>query len=134
MHTTIYFDSFIEVADDCPVAIAEAPPQKVEKTAVSIIFEMVRDHSYQYTSDELIFHVHALKKGISSNQTDKEKERFFARGQPCLRTSPLGKRYGWGIHFNSEGKVAIYAVESDEYKQFSTDKSIRHLKAMRSKI
>ncbi|MFD1678005.1 DUF6157 family protein [Alicyclobacillus fodiniaquatilis] len=26
-------------------------------------------------------------------------------------------KYGWGIRSNNEGKVAIYPVESDEYKQ-----------------
>jgi hypothetical protein len=45
----------------------------------------------------------------------------------------LGKRYGWGIHNDEDGKVALYAVESDEYKRFVNDNSIKHLKAMRSK-
>ena len=133
MHSTNYFNTFIEVAEDCPVAVAEIPPQKVEKTAASIVFEMASNHPYQYTSDELIFHVYALKNGISANNLDAEKERFFAKGQPCLRSSPLGKRFGWGFHFNSEGKVAMYAVESDEYKELVNDKKLKMLKAMRSK-
>jgi len=133
MCSTNYFDTFIEVAEDCPVNCAEVPPQKVEKTAASIVFEMVTAHPYQYSSDELIFHTHALKNGISADDMDAEKKRFFAKGQPCLRSSPLGKRYGWGFHFNSEGKVAIYAVESEEYKNLASDKNLKALKAIRSK-
>jgi hypothetical protein len=43
------------------------------------------------------------------------------------------KRYAWGVHSNKDGKVAIYAIESIEYKNYSKDKSIKHLKGMRSK-
>jgi hypothetical protein len=31
IHTTNYFNTFIEVAEDCPVIVAEVPPQKEEK-------------------------------------------------------------------------------------------------------
>lgn len=36
---------------------------------------------------------------------------------PCLSASPLTKRYGWRIHNSEEGKIAIYALESKEYKR-----------------
>lgn len=58
---------------------------------------------------------------------------FFARPQACLRASPLPKTYGWGLHFDATGRVALYAVESPEYKRFIEDESISHLKAMRSR-
>jgi hypothetical protein len=50
-----------------------------------------------------------------------------------LRTSALGKRYGWGIHCDATGKVALIAHESDAYQQLATDPQMKHLKAMRSK-
>ena len=78
MCSTNYFNTFIEVAEDCPVANAEVPPQKVEKTAASIVFEMVTAHPYQYSSDELIFHIHVQKKKIADNDINTEKERFFS--------------------------------------------------------
>ena len=133
MHTTNYLNTFIEVAEDCPVTVAEIPPQKSEKTAANIAFEMVEPHPYRYTSDEVLFHIYALKNGVAEHEMETEKERFFSKGQPCFRSSPLGKRYGWGVHANSEGKIAIYAVESDEYKKLSTDQKLKILKAMRSK-
>ena len=133
MHTTNYFNSFITVADDCPVSVAEVPPQKTEKTVANIEYEMIKNHPYQYTSDEVLFQVFVVKNNVSDTEWNTEKERFFSKGQPCFRSSPLTKRYGWGIHFDAEGKVALYAVESDEYNHLSQNKNLKMLKAMRSK-
>ena len=133
MHSTNYYDTFIEVADDCPITTAEIPPEKSIKTAANLQFEMVKNHPYQYTSDEVFFQVFVLKKNIDDDQLATEKENFFSKGQPCFRSSPLPKRYGWGVHSNTEGKVALYAIESEEYKKLSKDKTLEHLKAMRSK-
>ena len=133
-HTTNYKNTFIEVAEDCPVNAAEIPPVKAEKTAANLQFEMIIDHPYQFTSDDVIFHVFATKNGISGKQKIKEeREAFFSKGQPCMRSSPLTKRYGWGVHHNEEGKIALYPVGSADYKKLSKDKSIAHVKAMRSK-
>jgi hypothetical protein len=60
------------------------------------------------------------------------REEFFSNGQPSLRSSPLTKRYGWGVHANSDGKVALLAIESDEYAALVNDPGISHLQAMRS--
>lgn len=65
--------------------------------------------------------------------TQKEKTKFFSKGQACFRASPLTKRYGWGVHSNAEGKIALYAVGSEEYQKLSEDQALKHLKAMRSK-
>jgi len=134
MKTTNYFNTFIEVAEDCPVKKAEMPPEKEEKTVANLQFEMIYDHPYKYTSDDVIFHVYATKNKITGKQQlAAERERFFSKGQACLRSSPLTKRYGWGVHSNEEGKVAIYAVESAEYKKLSKHKTLKQVKAMRSK-
>jgi hypothetical protein len=44
----------------------------------------------------------------------------------------LPKRYGWGIHNNSEGKITLIAVESPLYKQLLDDPRITKIKAFRS--
>jgi Family of unknown function (DUF6157) len=135
IHTTNYKDTFIEVAEDCPVKSAEIPPRKgEEKTAAVIQFEMVYNSPYKFTSDDVIFQVFAEKNKIKSKtQLISERENFYSKGQPCMRSSPLTKRYGWGVHNNVDGKVAIYALDSAEYKKFSKDKNLAHTKAMRSK-
>ncbi|MFB7893762.1 DUF6157 family protein [Microbacterium sp. NPDC056044] len=72
------------------------------------------------------------RAGIADADRDAERVRFFAKGQPCLRSSPLGKRYGWGIHHDDQGRVALYPVESDEYRRFADDAALAHTQAMRS--
>jgi hypothetical protein len=132
MHTTNYFNTFIEVAEDCPTVSAEIPPMKgEEKTIAHLQFDMIMHHPYRYTSDEVIFAIHAQRKDLPNDEV--EKELFFSKGQPCLRSSQLGKRYGWGIHYNEEGKMALYPADSDEYKTFVADAQLKHTKAMRSK-
>ena len=131
MHSTNYFNSFIEVADDCQVSVAEVPPQKKEKTVAAIEYEMIKNHPYQYTSDEVLFQVYVVKNNISDSNRNTEKEIFFSKGQACLRTSPLTKRYGWGIHYDADGKIALYAMESIEYSNLSQNENLKVIKAMK---
>ncbi|WP_217601880.1 DUF6157 family protein [Chitinophaga sp. GbtcB8] len=134
MHTTNYINTFIEIADDSPTATAEIPPLKGDnKTAANIQFEMIIDHPYKYTSDDVLFNVYAVKNNIRKSDLKEEREKFFSKGQACMRASALTKRYGWGVHANEEGKIALYGVDSDEYKKFIKDKKLQHVKAMRSK-
>lgn len=111
--------------------MAEVPVSKNGKpTVASMQYQMIAENPYQYTSDDVIFTVHALRNNIEA--TAQEREAFFAKGQPCLRSSPLGKRYGWGVHSDAEGRVALYALESEEYRKFAKDAQLKQTKAMRS--
>jgi hypothetical protein len=133
MHSTNYINTFIEVAEDCPTQSAEIPPQKGDdKTVANLHFEQLVAKPYHFSSDDVIFQTFTCKKAITEN-LETEREMFFSKGQPCMRTSPLTKRYGWGIHSNAEGKIAIYPVESAEYQQFVADGSLKKVKAMKSK-
>ena len=133
MHTTNYINTFIEVAEDCPVKLAEVPAQKGEaKSVANLHFEMVEAHPYQFTSDDVIFKTFAVKNNLESN-LENERNQFFSKGQACMRCSPLTKRYGWGVHSNEEGKIAIFPRESEEYERFLKDESVKRVKAMRSK-
>lgn len=133
MTTTNYVNTFISVAEDCPGTSAETPPKKGDKeTAATLQFEMIRNNPYKYDSDTVLFHVYAVKNELTKSELKAAREMFFAKGQPCLRASPLTKRYGWGVHSNEDGKVAIYAVDSPEYARLKKDKNLNQIKAMRS--
>lgn len=132
-HSTNYFNAFIAVAEDCSTLSAETPkPFRGEETAATIQFDMVKNNPYRFTSDDVLFQVHAAKKRVARKDMDREREVFFSKGQPCMRCSPLTKRYGWGVHSNAEGKIALWAIDSKEYKKLSLDQSLRQLKAMRT--
>jgi len=132
-HTTNYTNTLIEVAEDCPVSHAQIPAEKKEKTIARLQYEILIKNPYQYSSDDIIFECYAIKNDISEHEKQKEREKFFSKGQPCLRCSPLAKKYGLGFHHNSEGKVAMIPVESEEYQTFLNDSAVTKTKAMRSK-
>jgi Family of unknown function (DUF6157) len=129
-----YFDTFIEVADDCPAQTASVPAQKGGKKTIPVLqYEMIANHPYKYTQEDVLFETYADQNDIPAAERPAERHKFFTREQPCLRSSSLGKRYGWGIHSNINGKVALYAVESKDYKRLAGDATLKHVKALRSK-
>ena len=134
MTTTNYFNTLIEIAEDSPAITGETPPLKGKKKSVANLqYEMLHGHPYEFTSDDVLFTVHATRKEIPEVDLSQQREIFFSKGQPCFRASPLTKRYGWGIHSNEEGKIALFGVESAEYQALVADESVVKKKAMRSK-
>lgn len=133
MKTTNYFNTFIEVAEDCPATHGETPPVRGSKSVANLQFEMLHDHPYEFTSDDILFAVFATRKELPPEELMEQRALFFSKGQPCFRASPLTKRYGWGVHSNKEGKIALFGVESETYQNFVADDSVVKKKAMRSK-
>lgn len=132
-HTTNYRNTFIEVAEDCPAGAGQIPPPKgTGRTAAGIQFEMISKSPYKYTSDDVLFQVYAEKNDLTAEELPAAKERFFSKGQPCLRASPLTKRYGWGVHSDEDQKIAIFGRETPEYERLSSDKTLNVVRAMRS--
>ena len=133
-HTTNYTNTFIEVAEDCPVQSAEIPPIKGDnKTIANLQYEMVFNNPYKYTSDDVLFHCYTMRNSIPASEMEKSRQTFFSKGQACMRASALPKRYGFGVHHNEESKMAILPLESEEYKKLASDPKLKHLKAMKSK-
>ena len=132
-HTTNYKNTFIEVAEDSPILQSEIPPLKRNRTLANIQYEMIAGNPYKYSSDDVMFECFAIKNDISEAERSEARKEFFSKGQACFRSSALGKRYGFGIHHDADGKVALYPVESTEYERFANDESVAHVKAMRTK-
>lgn len=133
-HTTNYYNTLIRVAPDTRKESAEVPPVKGDKLSVANIqYDMISSRPYQLTSDDVLFNTYALRNELAGSELKAAREKFFSKGQPCLRTSPLTKTYGWGIYCNKEGKVALVAMESEAYEKLANDSSVNHVDAMRSK-
>ncbi|MFB4349978.1 DUF6157 family protein [Microbacterium sp. CR_7] len=131
-HTTDYRTTFMEVAEDCPTDHAEEPPVGEKPTIAALHYRLITEKPYGRTSDDVIFETHALRQGIDTDDA-AAREAFFSKGQPCLRSSPLGKRYGWGIDHDADGRVALVPRESEEYALRAADPAIAHTRAMRSR-
>lgn len=133
LHTTNYFDTFIEVADDIKVSAAKIPEVKNDKkTIASMQFEMLSKKPYTYTSDDVLFQVYADRNDLTKAEYEAARKQFFSKGQACFRASPLTKQFGFGVHFDHKGKAALYGMETKEYQQFVKDPHVKKVKAMRS--
>ncbi len=132
MHSTNYRNAFIEAADDSKRVLGTVPPEKDPKTVARLEYEILRDHPYEYSSDDLLFLVHASRNGIRKAEWKKAREEFFSKPMACLRASPLCKGYGWGIHHDADSKVALYGMETEAYARLRIDASLEHYRAMRN--
>lgn len=131
MHTTNYFNTLIEIAEDSPVDFGQIPlTKKGTKTIAEMQYGLIVNNPYKYTSDDVLLKVFAERNGTIESQ--ESREGFFSKGQPCLRASPLTKRYGFGVHSDLSGKVALFGAETEEYKTFLSNPEIKKVKAMRT--
>ncbi|MNW34287.1 hypothetical protein D3C74_112590 [compost metagenome] len=136
-----YFNTFIQVALDCPVEYGVVPPIGPKGKSLHVIqYELLSAQPYQHTHEELLYQTHLRHKGIASAEAEFNEEQIrsalFSKKHPCLRASMLPKKYGWGIHYDADGKIAIYGKESPEYQHFTgrdgQKQAIQLLYAMRS--
>lgn len=125
MHTTNYVDTFITVAPDSTAIQGLPPPERTPPSIAQLTFRMIHDHPYRYTSDDVIFGVFAQRNAIGARELAAARAAFFAKGQPCLRCSDLAKKYGWGIHSDGDGRVALVAVETRAYAALASGKAPR---------
>ncbi|MFZ3180067.1 MAG: DUF6157 family protein [Methylocystis silviterrae] len=133
-----YINTFIAVAPDTLAAAGTAPIERSGKKTIAVMeYELISSKPYTYTQEDVQFAVHVQRAAISSSALKIRRaelwQKFFSKPMACMRTSPLPKSYGWGLHFNPEGKVALVAVESPEYKRLSSSRSIEQTSAMRSR-
>jgi hypothetical protein len=135
-----YVNTFIKVAADCPVEHSVVPVAKKEaKSAHMIQYELLTERPYFYGHESLIYAVHLLHKGIPLDESAdfllQVREELFKKSHPCLRASMLPKKYGWGVHYNEDGRIAIYGMETPQYQEFldQGDDKLQVLNAMRNK-
>ena len=132
-----YYNTFIAVAPDTSVKVGTVPVAHGEEVYRG---PGVRAHSaqpYTYTQEEVQFAVHVQRQSVPPAELRARRvelwNEFFSKPLACMRASPLPKSYGWGLHFNEEGKVALVAVESPEYQRLSNNNTIEQTRALRSR-
>lgn len=133
-----YKNTLIKVAEDCPITQSEIPVSHQEKISMHVFqYELLSKHPYKLGHEELIFETHLRQNGIPDDISDAEadaiREKLFSKGHPCMRASALTKRYGFGAHYDEEGKIALYPMESQEYQDLMKDSSIAKVPAMKQK-
>jgi hypothetical protein len=133
-------NSFVRLAPDSPVERSVIPePYAGKPTVHSIQYELLTAAPYKYTLEELIFQTHVRRLGLTKSQITAQRAKIwselFAKSHACMRASALPKKYGWGVHYDEKGRIALYAAESPEYRAFVAGKpgDVKVEYAMRSK-
>lgn len=110
-----YTNTFIAVAPDAEVPPRVPEPRGGRPTVASATWEMIHDAPYRWTSSDVIFTVYADRQGIAADDRAEAADAYYSVGRPCLRASDLGKKLGWGIHADGEGRLALVPHGSQEY-------------------
>src|SRR4051812_23956075 len=115
-----YTNTFIIKAEDCKLDNSVIPSERNgEPTVASIEYALISSNPYAYTQEDVQFLTYLIKNQLEeTNDTEAHREQFFAKPKPCFRASPLVKTYGWGIHYNDEGRIAVYDCSAEAYQQF----------------
>lgn len=130
LHSTNYFDTLITISPDCPAGEGAVPPKP--GTVAAMQYEKLMAAPYSRTSDDLLFEIFAERNGIPVAGRVEARAAFFSEGQPCLRSSPLVKSYGWGVHHGAAGRVAIFGAETAQYRDLVERGNVTKVTGMRS--
>jgi hypothetical protein len=133
-----YYDTFIAVAPDTRATTGVAPPLRAgSPTVAAIEYALISSRPYELTQEDVQFAVHARREGIPPERLAAERGRlwddFFSRPMACMRSSPLPKTYGWGLHFDAAGRVALVPLESPDYERLSRDPGLTQTRVLRSR-
>lgn len=131
MHTTNYRDTLILPSPDCGADSAVAPGKPGSIAALQ--HDRLAAQPYGLTSDELLFGVHADRQAIAQTDRAAAREAYFSKGQACLRASPLVKTFGWALHHDADGRVALVDPASAHFAELLDREGITKLAGMRSK-
>lgn len=123
MESVNYVNTFITVAPDSSATEGSVPPERPDPSVAARTLTMIREHPYQHTSGDVIFTIWADRRDMAAAERAEARREFYSKGQACLRSSDLGKRYGWGIHSDADGRVAVYGIDSPEYHAFTAGTS-----------
>lgn len=111
---------FIQVAEDCPAEQGLVPPQRAKPSLAQCQHELLLRYPYRFNSHELVVAMRLLQEGVPEacwgEAMAPRMHEIFAKPQPCLRVSPLAKQYGWGLHLDAEGRVAMVGRETEAYR------------------
>lgn len=132
-------DTFVLVAPDCPASAAIVPRARASgPTVAALQHELLTARPYALTLEDLMLAVHVRREGLTpaaaAARAAEIRAQLLGKPYPCMRASPLPKTYGWGVHHDGEGRIALYGVESEEYARFAAGgPGLRLVTAMRNK-
>lgn len=133
-------NTFVTVAPDTTARCASVPTARGENVPVHLFhYELLSKQPYQLTIQDLVFATHVRKLGLSAAEVKRRKQalwdELFSKSHACLRASALPKKFGWGVHHDAQGRIALVPMESDEYQRLASGKvaGVKVVPAIRTK-
>lgn len=121
-----YFDTLIAIAPDCPVDHAVPPAPRGGKPTVAVVqYDLLTADPGRLTQPDILFRswlARQDRQAVSPAEEEELRTAFFAKPQACLRSSPLPKKYGWGLLFDHEGRITLCPMESEAYARIIAGK------------
>lgn len=101
-----YKNTLITISEDSKVSSAKVPVIKNEKPTIAYIeHDLINNNPYKFTQEDVQFKTYLIKNQMEAENAAELREQFFSKSKACFRASPLVKNYGWGIHYNNQGKL-----------------------------
>ena len=127
MHSTNYLSTLITVSSDTKATAGLVPTKP--GTIAALQYELVAKAPHTYTSDDILFLVHARR--TEPKPTQKARAAFFSKPQACLRCSPLARSHGFGILHDESGRIALVEMGTKKYESLVADPTVKKVPAMR---
>lgn len=131
-----YIDTFISVAEDCKATTGQAPPSRPgQPTVAAIQYAMLSAQPGRWDQEDVLLASAPGVRGrddIPAGELARLRNEYFAQPRACLRASPLPKTYGWGLHYDGQGRITLHGVDTTGYERWAQDASVQPLRAMRS--
>ncbi len=122
----------ITPAPDCPAPAATPPPVKPRRARANIEYDLLTAAPYRLDHKGFSHAVHVAMAGAAGKPA-LGFAAFHAKGQPCMRASPLTKRYGSAAHYDAAGRLALVDPASAHFAALAADPDLPQKPAMRSK-
>ncbi|CAH1531384.1 hypothetical protein P5868_004794 [Vibrio parahaemolyticus] len=95
------------ISEDATSRVHVIPPNNGRIPRIS--YDVLSENPYVFTEEEFYHEVHVVRR----QREDLNLATYN------IRKSELLQQFGWGIHRNSEGKLALIPAESAKYKELS---------------
>jgi len=109
----------VKVAEDRPVQKGTVPGRS--DVISHIGYDELSKNPYVYTQLEFYHQVHHIRR----NKPDLKIESYN------IKRNSLCKKYGWGIHINELGKLAIFGCETEDYKKLLNNILVRKVNSFK---
>lgn len=121
-----YINTLIQVAPDCPRKKGTPPVSATKSlTTLEVRYDVLNNNPYKFTYDEFLREVFINRLG-----RDEADLNFDSR---TLRRSRLCKQWGWGIHGDEFGRLALVGCETPRYKQLQNHSKIKKINCSRNR-